>query len=89
MYSFLLHMHQLIMIPKMYCSIKEIFLSKNAIQRCKGPPKYILGFIPVVTIIHPTTKMYHTFYSDDNYLSKHPFIFRGYCCCESTDHYIT
>ena len=41
-------------------------LSETIIQRYKGPPQPIQGYIPVLTIIFPTTRVENTFDVEEN-----------------------
>ena len=58
-------------------------------QIYKIPPQHIQGSIPVVTIIHPTTKVWNGFDVEENYLRKYMVNFRGCYFFGPKYHYIT
>ena len=64
------------------------YQAESTLQRYNVPTKPIQMYIPVVIIMHQTTKVYHPFDVEENHLSKYPVNFRGRYCCRSTYHYI-
>ena len=64
------------------------YLTETKTKRYKITHQTSQGSIPVVTIVHPTTKVDHTFNVEYKYLNKYLVCFRVSYCCGSKDHYI-
>ena len=61
-------------------------LDETTIIIYKGPTQPIQESIPVITGIHPTTKVEHPFDVEENSLRKYPVNFIGCYFCGYKDH---